>query len=77
MTARPQVCRRDAVKASEKQKLLILSSDGLPNASGYSGEVAEKDLKIKQELETEGILFLAAAIGENKDQIHKIYGNSF
>lgn len=66
------------LRRPEKQKLLILSSDGLPNASGYSGDIAEQDLKkIKQELEAEGILFLAAAIGENKKEIQKIYGNAF
>ena len=66
------------LRRPEEQKLLILSSDGLPNASGYSGDTAKEDLKaVKQELESQGVLFLAAAIGENKQEIQEIYGDAF
>ena len=66
------------LRRPEEQKLLILSSDGLPNASGYSGDTAKEDLKaVKQDLESQGVLFLAAAIGENKQEIQEIYGDAF
>lgn len=66
------------LKRPEKKKFLILLSDGLPNASGYSGEVAKRDLKaVKERLEKQGVVFLAAAIGDDKENIQEIYGNAF
>ena len=39
---------------------------------------AEEDLRgIKQEYKRKGILFIAAAIGEDKSNIERIYGDSF
>ena len=65
-------------KRSEDVKILILVSDGQPADTGYSGTAAEEDLRgIKQEYQRKGILFVAAAIGEDKDNIERSYGNSF
>lgn len=65
-------------KRPETVKLLILVSDGQPAASGYSGTAAEEDLRgIKQEYQRNGILFIAAAIGNDKQNIERIYGDSF
>ena len=65
-------------KRSEDVKILILVSDGQPAHSGYSGTAAEEDLRgIKQEYQRKGILFVAAAIGDDKENIERIYGNSF
>jgi len=65
-------------KRSEDVKILILVSDGQPADTGYSGTAAEEDLRgIKQEYQRKGILFVAAAIGEDKENIERIYGNSF
>lgn len=65
-------------KRSEDVKILILISDGQPAHSGYSGTAAEEDLRgIKQEYQKKGILFIAAAIGDDKNNIERIYGNSF
>lgn len=65
-------------KRSEDVKILILISDGQPAHSGYSGTAAEEDLRgIKLEYQKKGILFIAAAIGDDKDNIERIYGNSF
>ena len=65
-------------KRSEDVKILILISDGQPAHIGYSGTAAEEDLRgIKQEYQRKGILFIAAAIGDDKDNIERIYGNSF
>lgn len=62
----------------EKQKLLILISDGLPNGLDYSGIAAKKDLrKIKADLTRRGVLFLAAAIGDDKAAIQDIYEEAF
>lgn len=65
-------------KRTEDVKILILVSDGQPAHWGYSGTAAEEDLRgIKQEYQRKGILFIAAAIGDDKDNIERIYGNSF
>ena len=63
---------------SETTKLLILISDGQPYHTKYSGSEAEKDLRsIKEEYKRKGVIFVAAAIGDDKDCIERIYGNSF
>ena len=65
-------------KRPEQIKLLILVSDGQPADYGYSGSAAEEDLRgIKQEYQRKGILFVAAAIGSDKENIERIYGDSF
>lgn len=63
---------------TEKQKLLVLISDGLPNSNRYAGEIAKKDLcTIKKDLTGQRIVFLAAAIGADKEKIREIYQDSF
>ena len=53
-------------KRTEEVRILILVSDGQTAASGYSGTAAEEDLRgIKQEYKRKGILFVAAAIGDD------------
>ena len=65
-------------KRPEPVKLLILVSDGQPADSGYYGTAAEEDLRgIKHEYQRKGILFVAAAIGNDKENIERIYGDSF
>lgn len=65
-------------KRPEEIKILILVSDGQPADSGYYGSAAEEDLRgIKQEYRRKGILFVAAAIGDDKQNIERIYGDSF
>lgn len=65
-------------KRPEAVKILILVSDGQPADSGYGGSAAEEDLRgIKQEYQRKGILFVAAAIGSDKQNIERIYGDSF
>ena len=62
----------------EEIKLLILVSDGQPAAPGYGGSAAEEDLRgIKQEYRRKGIAFIAAAIGDDKPNIERIYGDAF
>ena len=65
-------------KRPEAVKILILVSDGQPADSGYGGSASEEDLRgIKQEYQRKGILFVAAAIGDDKQNIERIYGDSF
>ena len=53
----------------------MLVSDGQPAAPGYYGTAAEEDLRgIQQEYRRKGVLFLAAAIGDDKENIQRIYG---
>lgn len=65
-------------KRPEEIRILILVSDGQPADSGYYGTAAEEDLRgIKQEYHRKGLLFIAAAIGDDKENIKRIYGDSF
>jgi len=65
-------------KRREDIRILILVSDGQPADTGYSGTAAEEDLRgIKQEYTRKGLLFIAAAIGNDKVNIERIYGESF
>lgn len=66
------------VKRPETVKILILVSDGQPADIGYGGTAAEEDLRgIKQEYQRKGITLVAAAIGDDKANIERIYGDSF
>jgi MoxR-like ATPase len=62
--------------APQKTKLLISISDGQPKAMpDYTGEKAIEDMKgVLSEYSRKGILFLAAAIGQDKEMICDIYG---
>ena len=65
-------------KRPEKRKLLILISDGQPADDGYYGTEAEADLRgIKQEYARQNIILFAAAIGDDKDAIQRIYQEGF
>ena len=63
--------------APQKTKLFISISDGQPKAMpDYTGEAATKDMKgVLSEYSRKGILFLAAAIGQDKETICDIYGH--
>ena len=62
----------------EEIKLLIIISDGLPNHYGYRGEEAKKDIQeIMRKCKHKNIEVLAAAIGDDKDQVKEIYGDHF
>lgn len=71
-------CVDNLLERDEENKLMIIVSDGRPNSNWYSGQAAEEDLKnIKREFERKGGRLIAAAIGEDRDTIKRIYGNSF
>jgi len=62
----------------EAIKLLIVISDGQPVADNYYGTEAEADLRgIKKEYSSKGIQMFAAAIGSDKPNIQRIYGDGF
>lgn len=59
-------------------KILIIICDGQPNDDGYSGSAAEADLRgIKLEFSRRGVQIYAAAIGEDRDSIERIYGEGY
>lgn len=71
-------CIKNLLERDEENKLMIIISDGRPNSRFYSGASAEKDLQnIKKEFERKGGRLIAAAIGDDRDTIKRIYGNSF
>ena len=62
----------------EEDKILILISDGTPNAENYRGETAKKDLQeTKRNLTKRGVALFAAAIGDDREQIEDIYQDGF
>lgn len=63
---------------TETIKLLIIVSDGQPAGENYYGTEAEADLRgIKREYTAKGIQLFAAAIGSDKPNIQRIYGDGF
>ena len=66
------------VRRPENIKLLMLVSDGQPADYNYYGTAAEEDLRgIKHEYQRKGIIFVAAAIGADKENIERIYGDAY
>lgn len=66
------------VKRPEQNKLLILISDGQPNDDGYSGTGAEADLRgIRREYTNKGVTMFAAAIGDDRANIERIYQEGY
>lgn len=66
------------LKRPEAKKILLLISDGVPNATNYRGKAAKMDLlELKKDLTKKGITFLAAAIGSDKEVIAEIYQEAF
>jgi len=65
-------------KHPSEVKMLIIICDGQPNDNGYSGSGAEADLRgIKLEYSRKGVQIFAAAIGDDRDKIERIYGSGF
>ena len=66
------------VRRPEQEKILILVSDGQPADDDYYGNVADEDLRqTVKEYTRKGLLFIAAAIGDDKPEIERIYGDAF
>lgn len=65
-------------KRPEDVKMLVIISDGQPNANCYGGADAEKDIQaIIAKARTKGVQVFAAAIGSDKEKIERIYGEGF
>lgn len=88
MKIRARECNRDGaalayageelVKRPETVKLLFVVTDGNPFAQNYVGEVAINDTKsVKKRLTRKGIHVIAAAIGDDREDIEQIYGEGF
>ncbi len=71
-----RVLAEKLAKSQQATKLLISLSDGQPKAKpDYTGKTAAEDLKQTiKEYGRKGVIFLAAAIGQDKDAICGIYG---
>lgn len=86
MTMKPRQNNRDGaalqvlagklVQQPATTKLLINISDGQPKAlPDYTGEKAKGDIQgVLAEYERQGVIFLAAAIGDDKEAIRELYG---
>lgn len=59
-------------------KVLLSISDGQPKAlPDYTGEKAKKDIQtVLNDYQRQGILFIACAIGEDKEQLRTLYGEN-
>lgn len=70
-------CER-LLERSEENKICIILTDGKPNANGYTGVQAKKNCKMLYEkYKAKGIMVVVAAIGDDKQEIKEIYGDSF
>jgi nitric oxide reductase activation protein len=66
------------IKRPEECKILIIISDGQPADTNYYGMEAEEDVRnVKKQLNRAGVAVFAAAIGADKANIHRIYGDGF
>ncbi|HGF7738805.1 TPA: AAA family ATPase [Enterococcus faecium] len=65
-------------RQSATTKLLLNINDGQPKAlPDYTGKKAKEDIQsVLKEYERQGILFVSAAIGQDKEEIKSIYGES-
>ena len=71
-------CADKLLNVEADKKLLIIISDGLPNSNHYRGKLAEDDLfSAKVEFERRGGRLIAAAIGDDKETIRRIYKDSY
>ena len=88
MNLRATGCNRDGMalrfvcnhleKRNEERKILIIISDGRPNGYGYQGKIGIEDTKkAALEIKKKNISLIAAAIGDDRDCLKQIYGNSF
>ncbi|GAA2904922.1 AAA family ATPase [Enterococcus pseudoavium] len=87
-TMKPRQNNRDGVplrllaeklsQQSADTKLLLSISDGQPKAlPDYTGERAKQDIQeVLTEYKRKGILFIACAIGEDKEQLRLLYGEN-
>ena len=65
-------------KRDEDTRILILISDGQPADADYYGTEAEADLRgIQREYTNKGIVLFAAAIGDDRPNIQRIYKDGF
>lgn len=73
-----KVLSQKLVEQTATTKLLINISDGQPKAlPDYTGKKAQDDIQgVINEYERQGIIYLAAAIGEDKEKIKEIYGEN-
>lgn len=71
-----EYCYHRLSQRPEEKKLLLVISDGQPSGCSYFGSEAIDDMKsIIQKYEKRNIQTIAAAIGDDKEEISDIYGS--
>lgn len=71
-------CGQRLISRQERTKMMIVISDGAPLAEAYSGPSARDDTKASvATLRKNGVIVFGAAIGDDKEDVHQIYGNGF
>lgn len=88
MRVRSRDCNRDGaalayageelMKRTEEGRILIVVTDGCPWGQNYTGENAILDTReVRRKLTYKGIRVIAAAIGDDREDIERIYGRDF
>lgn len=88
MKIRSRECNRDGAaiayagqeleRRPEEIRILIVVTDGCPYGENYQGEAAILDTQEKKrQLVRKGIRVIAAAIGDDREEIERIYGKGF
>lgn len=71
-------CGQRLISRQERTKMMIVISDGAPLADAYNGPSARDDTKASvATLRKNGVIVFGAAIGDDKEDVHQIYGNGF
>jgi len=88
MNIKSKACNRDGAalnyafnrlaRRQEEIKILFTISDGRPYAYNYGGEMALKDIRaVLDKCYSKRIVVMAAAVGNDKEEIENIYGDNF
>ena len=66
------------LKRPEENRMLFILTDGIPYAAGYAGNPANQDLsEMVRKYERQGIVIYALAIGDDSEQLRRIYGTRY
>lgn len=73
-----RLCAEMLAERPEEIRLLVVISDGAPNATGYGGEEAFEDIrKTVGEFRRKGLIIYGAAIDDDREEIQNLYGKGF
>lgn len=73
----PSIISRKLSQQAADTKVLLSISDGQPKAlPDYTGEKQQDIQSVLDDYERKDILFIACAIGEDKEQLRNLYGEN-